>query len=200
MKLEGLLVGSMIAATSLLTGCAASSGARAEPVPAATAGSTATAATGRHRMGRPSMGMMAGMCPMAVKGTTVKTEDVDGGIALEFTTSTGDVADLRRRVRHMAEMHEHHDQRMMSGRGSGGCGCMMGGQGMTGGKMKMTPSTASAEDIEGGARLVLRPKDPEQLEVLRGHVRLHSLHMAEGGCPMMSPASGEKAAEPSQAK
>jgi hypothetical protein len=49
----------------------------------------------------------AGMeaCPMAVPGTQVMTEDTRDGIAMEFTTMSGDVMDLRQRVRRMAEMH-----------------------------------------------------------------------------------------------
>lgn len=47
-------------------------------------------------------------CPVAVPGTSVTVEDTDTGAALVFVT-TGDVAELRRRVAAMAEMHnEHH--------------------------------------------------------------------------------------------
>jgi hypothetical protein len=37
--------------------------------------------------------MMAGMCPMQVPGTTVAAVDVEGGIGLSFTTTTGDVGE-----------------------------------------------------------------------------------------------------------
>src|SRR5262249_25036459 len=49
-------------------------------------------------------GAPAEECPMAVTGTTPRTEDTSGGVALVFLTS-GDVSELRQRVRHMADMH-----------------------------------------------------------------------------------------------
>jgi hypothetical protein len=61
-------------------------------------------------------GMMGGMgkdgmkgmdCPMQVPGTTVRAEEVEGGSAIVFST-TGDVAELRRRVAAMAAMHNEH--------------------------------------------------------------------------------------------
>ncbi len=68
-------------------------------------------------------GMMAGMqrdCPMKLEGVTVKMNEVEGGAALVFST-TGDVAELRRRVAHMAEMHEKSSGKvcpMSSGQGA----------------------------------------------------------------------------------
>jgi hypothetical protein len=50
---------------------------------------------------------MGKSCPMAVPGTTATAEEREGGAALVFTT-TGDVAELRRRVTAMAEMHNKH--------------------------------------------------------------------------------------------
>jgi len=47
-------------------------------------------------------------CPVSVPGTSVTVEDTDSGAALVFVT-TGDVAELRKRVAAMAKMHnEHH--------------------------------------------------------------------------------------------
>lgn len=117
---------------------------------------------------------MAGMCPMEVPGTQVSVADTQDGVAITFTTS-GEVAQLRQRVHAMAAMHEH----MMSG-GMMGSGGAMGSSGMM-----MVPSDARAEDIQGGARLVLTPKDPAQLAQLRDHVHAHAAQMARGDCPMM---------------
>jgi len=129
---------------------------------------------------------------MQVQGTTVAAADVEGGVGLSFTTKTGDVAELRRRVARMAEMHNQHGGQMMMGghgappagtgeehqhgagpgngpqpgdgpQGHAGGGMMMGGGTMGGGGMMMPPANASVEDIDGGARLVLRPKDAAQL-------------------------------------
>jgi hypothetical protein len=116
---------------------------------------------------------MTKMCPMAVAGTTSRAEDVEGGAAMVFTT-TGDVAELRRRVTRMAAMHNQPPQE--------------GGKpgGMMGGEMKMPQATALTEDVEGGARLVLTAKAPEKVAELREHVRNHAAKMASGHCPMMS--------------
>lgn len=151
----------------LLGGCASTSGARSEP----TTDSTAAPA---NQSGM-NMKMMAEKCPMKVPGTTVAAADAEGGVTLAFITSTGDVAELRQRVRGMAEMHNHHHA----------TGGMMKG-GMMKGDMMIPAATASVEDIEGGARLILRPKDQAQLEVLREHARKHAGQMTTGECPMMS--------------
>jgi hypothetical protein len=52
--------------------------------------------------------------------------------------------------------------------------------------MKMIPSKARVEDVDGGARIVLTPNDPAQLAELREHVQHHAEMMKkDGGCPMM---------------
>lgn len=134
------------------------------------------------------MGMGA-MCPMEVQGASVTTEDLKDGVALVFTTRTGDVADLRQRVRHMAQMHNQHPEGGMMGScphhqgGTGGSG--MGGM-MKGGTM-MPPATTTVQEIDGGARLVFKPKDASQLAALRQHVQMCAQGMASGECPMMAP-------------
>ncbi len=126
-------------------------------------------------------GAMADMCPMEVPGTQVSVADTQDGVAIAFTTS-GDVAQLRQRVQGMAVRHEKKMSRGgMMGSGGMGSGGMMG----SGHMMKMVDSTAHAEDIDAGARIVLSPKDPAQLSELRDHVREHAARMAGGHCPMM---------------
>ena len=117
------------------------------------------------------------MCPMQVSRTHVSAVDTADGVALVFTTS-GDVAHLRQRVHKMAAMHEH----MTAGGMRSGSGAEMT---ESGGMMKMVPSSARAEDIDGGARIVLVPKNAAQLDELRVHVRTHAERMASGLCPMM---------------
>ncbi len=50
-------------------------------------------------------------CPVAVPGTSVTVEDANNGAALVFVT-TGDVAELRKRVGEMAKMHNDHHASM----------------------------------------------------------------------------------------
>jgi hypothetical protein len=159
MKALGLIGTTIAAIAAVLAGCASTSGARSEPT-------TSAATPPAHEHG---MGMMGDTCPMQVAGTTVTPADVEGGVALVFTTGSASVVELRQRVRRMAEMH---DQRGASG------GMRMGGG------MMMPAATATVEDIEGGARLVLRPKNPAQLEALREHARMRAGRMARGECPL----------------
>jgi len=165
-----------------LSGCAAS---QAGQPPTAAAPAAATGSPPGHGMGQD----MSASCPMAVEGTTARAEDVEGGAAMAFTT-TGDVAELRRRVAHMAEMHETHH-------GEGHGAMMQGGEhgGMMGEGMKMPPATARSEEIEGGARLVFIPKDPADLPRLREHAHEHAEKMASGQCPMMHGHGGPGAPE-----
>lgn len=127
-------------------------------------------------------------CPMMPSaGTDIVATDTDDGIAIAFTTA-GDVAELRARIHHMAEMHDkmtemHHD---MHDDGSAAGGMEMGsGTGNPGMMhMQMVPSRATVEEIAGGARIVLVPTEPSQLEALRTHAREHVTMMQKGECPM----------------
>lgn len=157
MKSYGILGAAVMGVAMLMAGCGSSSSS-----------GESTMCPGMEA-GHGSGGMaMRDMCPMQVPGTTVASEDVDGGVALAFTTSSGDVSELQRRVTHMAEMH---NQRHAAG-------------GM------MPAATASAENVDGGARIVLRPSDPAQLDALREHARTHAEQMSHGACPMMDEGGG----------
>jgi len=165
-----------MAAAAFLAGCASTGGTGNES-------KTSAAPPTAHEHG---MGMMGDMCPMKVAGTAVTPADVEGGVALAFTTKSGDVTELRQRVRRMAEMHNNHHATggMMGGMHDGGSGMMKDGG------MMMPAATAAVEDVEGGARLVLRPTDPAQLEALREHARTRAGRMASGECPMMQSHAG----------
>jgi hypothetical protein len=130
-------------------------------------------------------------CPMAVPGTQVAVTETRDGEAVTFTTSRNQADELRARVHAMADMHNSHHQGggmegMHGGMQHGG---MMGGgsMGSTGGRdaMMPPPSRATVEDVEGGARLVVTPNDPADLDQLRSTVRMHAEHMRQTGtCEM----------------
>lgn len=194
MKIQ-VLIG--ITVTALLAGFTSTSGAQADP------------ATGAAKMPAPkhAMGMMADTCPMKVPGTTVTSMDVEGGVALTFITKTGDVAELRQRVQRVAEMHNNNDtsgEMKMGGQGRDGAdtkrghgaGAARGREGGDHGGMMMPAVTASVENVNGGARLVLRPKNSAQLEALRSHARMRADRMTQGECPMMSARAQGQAAPP----
>lgn len=149
--------------------------ARAQPPPptAGSEGATACPPMGMHagRMGR--MGAECPLCAHLPGGAAVRSEPIDGGVALTYTTpSPDDVAALRAQVRHMAAMHERR-------RGPGATS----GRGARMGRMRMPPSSARAVDVEGGARLELRALDAEDVAALRAHVE----QMRE--CPAMARAA-----------
>lgn len=128
-----------------------------------------------------------GMCPMNVPGTRVEATDTADGETLSFTTSEPDkVEQLRQTIQHVGAMHQRGQA--MGGKGHAGqCPeCPMHEQmqaGMRG--MGHIDANARVENIEGGARLVLTPVNPDDMEKLRREVRQHAEQMAAGQCPMM---------------
>jgi hypothetical protein len=121
---------------------------------------------------------MAAMCPMAVPGTTVQAADAPNGMTMTFTTA-GDVSDLRRRVRSMAD---HMNMRS----GGGGMHGMMGPEGGAMMGRTMPAVHAKAEDIDRGARIQMTPADPAKLGEMREAMQQHAQHMnQEHGCSMM---------------
>ena len=146
----------------------------------------AAAASSQAQQSPGEMGAMSMQnCPMVVPGTQVSAADTSNGESITFTTSPDHAADLRARVHAMADMHNRHHQ----GEGMEGMhGDMQHGQMMAGGEhmaMMPPPSHAAVEDIEGGARIVVTPNDPADLERLRSAVGMHAEHMRESGtCEM----------------
>lgn len=140
-------------------------------------------------------------CPMAVPGTQVMASETAGGEALTFTTTAGDVEELRRRAHAMAGMHGHHHamgagmQHMAGGMGHGAAmmgpdttgGGSMGGAEATGGhgSHAMPPSSATVQDVEGGARIVVQPRDPADLEKVRLAISEQAERLRQRGCAAM---------------
>jgi mono/diheme cytochrome c family protein len=164
-------------AAAVLVACPKSKPTTAPPTPAPTAGDAT--------------------CPVEVAGTSVTVEDTATGAALVFVT-TGDVAELRRRVAAMAAAHneEHgkmgplptgdepadghagHDMSHMD-HGAHDMGAMHHGDGMT----IAVHSKADAEEIDAGARLVFTVA-PADVAALGDELRMHATHLAEGTCAM----------------
>lgn len=172
-----------------------------------TAGSLAAcggAASSSAKPAEPTAAASDPSCPVEVPGTSVAVEDTATGAALVFVT-TGDVAELRRRVEAMAAMHNEHHGKMGplptgEGPAAGHAGHDMGGmdhsqhdmKGMdhAGGKhaghaggMITIHAKASKEDVDGGARLVLVVA-PADVAALGDQLRMHVQHMAAGTCTM----------------
>lgn len=158
------------------TGCAHGGHAASTSAPAASSPAMAPAPTG---------GGMKGMCPMSVPGTRLGAEDTTTGEALTFTTSPDQSSALREKVHAMADMHNRHHA---SGEGHSGMGGMMpGGMGAGGmsGMQMPPPSHATVEDLPDGARILVTPNDPADLQRLQSIVRGHAEQMRQNGCGMM---------------
>jgi hypothetical protein len=140
-----------------------------------------------------STGPASDMCPVHVPGTLVEVFDTKNDVSLLFVTRGGDVAELRNRVRYLAEtpgrasassMGEGH-QEMQHGM----MGCMMMSHGSEHGSATVAPppeemaAWATVEDIPDGARLTLVPIAPTSLEALRSLVHQDAQTMQHGDCP-----------------
>jgi hypothetical protein len=128
---------------------------------------------------------MGDQCPMRLPGTTVQAQDTTDGMAMTFTT-TGDAAELRRRVRVMADHMNAHSSGASGGMGMHGM--MMGGDGgmgMMGGTMPAM--RAQVEDVDHGARLKMTPVDPTKLGEMRDHMKQQAQMMSQShACSMMA--------------
>jgi hypothetical protein len=116
--------------------------------------------------GSANMSMMQN-CPMKVEGAAVAVADTKDGVVLTITTTTGDVAELRRRTESMAKMHTAHSNMHANMHA------------------EMMPFDVKYEEISNGASLTLTPKDPAKLEEFRAKVRQHVGQMKTGNCSMM---------------
>lgn len=148
-------------------------------------------------------------CPVTVPGTSVSVEDTNTGAAFVFVT-TSDVAELRKRVATMAQMHNDHHGSMgplpdgnaadpgHAGHDMGGhAGHDMGGGGghaghdMSGGGKHVghaggmigVHSKAGASDVEGGAKIAFTAGGADVAK-LQAELRMHAQHFSSGTCEM----------------
>lgn len=159
MKTTRTWIGSVVLAASI-TACGSS---QEKTVVVKRSAQTAPVAREPVRHDHDDMCMLMKMDAATTQVTATETDD---GVAIVFTSS-GDLDDLRARVRRIADMHDR-----MS--------------------MKRIPSHATVEDLDDGVRIVLVPIDPVQLEPLREQARVHAAMMARGECPM----KGQMAEQP----
>jgi hypothetical protein len=130
----------------------------------------------------------AGLDPPATIGVTaddrdlvLTVDDVDGGAAITFRTTKQKVETLRGWVRRMADLHVQRFGGPLVAAG----GMRAGGSfACTGGGLPVPSSLATADPVEGGARLTLIALEPAQATLLRQEVREHVDAMRRGRCPM----------------
>lgn len=117
-------------------------------------------------------------CPFGVRGARVKMEDVEGGVVLTMR-AFGDVGDIRRRARDAAAMYGAGARRGAGHHGKHGGGEQHGiGLAHLG-----VPVTAVAEDTPDGARILVKPKVPGDLEKMREALVARERLTRTGACP-----------------
>jgi len=142
---------------SLVLACVAACGGKSSTTPTTTPAQRAAAADD------PS-------CPLLVPGTSMSVEDTTNGAALVFVT-TGDPLAVRARAAKMAEMHTKRDgnEKSMG---------MMFTAGSTG------DATATATEVEGGAKVEFAATEPEKVAKIQKELRMHAGMMTTGSCEM----------------
>lgn len=138
---------------------------------------------GPGMMGQGMMGRMKTGCPMLVQNAEVEMEQTDDGVALEFTAKNGDVDNILQWAKQLAQMYEMHEGRYhMTWRHikPGEQGKMMKGQDPMASAGRMPAVKATVEETQKGARIVLVPKDENQLDTLRQHIKGHKERMTSG--------------------
>lgn len=112
-------------------------------------------------------------CPRAVEGTTVTAENTADGAALIFKT-TGDVAEVQKRAAALAAAHAtaHEPGCKCDACKCGECKC----------GAEHVPATATAENIEGGAKIVFKPAKAEDVAKLQAMIAAHAAKAAAGPC------------------
>lgn len=101
---------------------------------------------------------VADICPTDVAATVVKSELLEDGTAYVFTT-TGDVAELRRRVRLVARLHAQR-----------------------GATDRAANVMAATDDVPGGARLNLRPVEAADVAPMQAAMPARAAGLAPGVC------------------
>ena len=179
MRRISALVALVAAGLSLSLGCKETPAPTPAPAPeaAANASPTASVASPPPPAGAASTGKMTN-CPNLVEGSATAIKDVEGGV--ELTVTAKDEAatkDIRARARHLADVSKQEAPATRHN-----------GSGHGGGKSGRCPVVArntvvTADDVEGGAKLTVKPKDPAELDWLRREARERQGGLGKDGAP-----------------
>jgi TusA-related sulfurtransferase len=113
-------------------------------------------------------------CPTAVAGA--KTEIKDNKDSVEITVTSTDAAkteEIRKRAKHMVDAAKQEPTSVVhNGEGHGG-----GGLGVC--EVVLKDTTVTAEDVDGGSKITVKPNKPVDFEWLKKET--HARHMATAG-------------------
>jgi hypothetical protein len=128
-------------------------------------------------------------CPTAVTGA--KTEIKDSKDAVEIVVTSSDAAkteDIRKRAKHMVDSAKTDPTAVVhNGEGHGG-----GGLGLC--EVVLKDTTVTAEDVDGGSKITVKPSKAVDLDWLKKETR--SRHAANGGAGKKKAAAPAKSATP----
>ena len=128
----------------------------------------------------PDVAMIEDSCPVHVPATTVTVVNTKDGVAMFFTTTPGNVAEVRRRVAAIARMDLAADT--SSGTDATARPSMDLPPWLSGAQPTLVPLRTLSEDVPDGGSLVLTPINPMDLEQLRAYALSHAYRMRLGRC------------------
>jgi hypothetical protein len=125
-------------------------------------------------------------CPTAVAGA--KTDIKDNKDSVEITVTASEAAktdEIRKRAKHMVDAAKQDPTSVVhNGEGHGGGGLDVC-------EVVLKDTTVTAEDVDGGSKITVKPTKPVDLEWLKKET--HARHTANG------PGAGKKKAAPAKA-
>ena len=176
MRRISALAALVVAGVSLSLGCES----KPTPTPAPAAPSSEAASSARPAAsvaaatGAP-MGKMAN-CPNLVEGSATAIKEIEGGVELTVTSrEEAATKEIRARAKHLADVSK---EEVPSVKHNGG--------GHGGGQFGRCPVVArntvvTAFDVEGGARLTVKPKDPTEIDWVRREARERQAELGQAG-------------------
>jgi hypothetical protein len=121
-------------------------------------------------------------CPTAVPGAKTKITDAPDGVVI---TVTGNADEIRKRAKHMADSAKADPTTVVhNGEGHGG-----GGLGLC--EVVLKDTTVTAEDIEGGSKITVKPVKAVDLDWLKKET--NTRHTAHLSAPKKKPTGPAKA-------
>ncbi|MEP7123177.1 MAG: hypothetical protein ABJE95_19775 [Byssovorax sp.] len=178
MRRISALAALVVTGISLSLGCeskpapppAASSEAASSAAPSASVAVIAPSASAAVPMGK-----MAN-CPSIVEGAATAIKEVPGGVELTITAKDeAATKEIRARSAHLAEMSKEEVPSVKHN-----------GSGHGGGQFGRCPVVArntlvTSEDVEGGARVTVKPKDPAEIDWVRREARERQGELGQPG-------------------
>jgi hypothetical protein len=125
-------------------------------------------------------------CPTAVAGAKTDIKDNKDSVEITVTaTEAGKTDEIRKRAKHMVDAAKQDPTSVVhNGEGHGG-----GGLGVC--EIVLKDTTVTAEDVDGGSKITVKPTKPVDLEWLKKET--HARHTAN------APGAGKKKAAPAKA-